>query len=304
MRLVTSIAEMQHVTRQARAAGKSLGLVPTMGALHEGHLSLVRQARRQCDVVVVSIFVNPTQFGPGEDYTRYPQNLERDLELLQPFKVDAVFAPTAAAMYPPGFGSWVEPDPVAAQLEGACRPGHFRGVATVVLKLFHIVEPDFAYFGQKDFQQALVVRRLVEDFNLNVRLMACPIVREPDGLAMSSRNAYLSAEQRAAALALRRALSRAEELAHTGEADAGRLVAEMQKVFAAEPRAQLEYAVVVDPVSLQPTARVTAGCVALVAARVGPARLIDNTILGPPGASPETLLQLALTARATGRSAG
>ena len=297
MRLITSIAEMQGFARQTRSAGKSLGLVPTMGALHEGHLSLVRQARRQCDVVVVSIFVNPTQFGPAEDISRYPRNLEKDIEALRTFKVEAVFAPAATEMYPEGFETFVTPGETAASLEGASRPSHFRGVATVVLKLLNIVRPDIAYFGQKDFQQALIIRRLVEDLNLETRLVISPIVREADGLAKSSRNAYLSAEDRQAATVLIRSLRRVEELAHAGETEVTTLLEEMRRVFAAEPRAQLDYAAIVDPVKLQPVARVTGGCVALVAARVGPARLIDNLILGPPGTSPEMLLQLALTAR-------
>ncbi|MBZ5544610.1 MAG: pantoate--beta-alanine ligase [Acidobacteriia bacterium] len=297
MQLITSIAEMQGFARQTRSAGKSLALVPTMGALHEGHLSLLRQARRQCDVVVVSIFVNPTQFGPSEDISHYPRNLDKDLEALRPFRAEAVFAPTAGEMYPEGFESFVTPGETAAPLEGASRPSHFQGVATVVLKLLNIVKPDVAYFGQKDFQQALIIRRLVEDLNLETRLVICPIVREADGLARSSRNAYLSAEDRQAATVLTRSLRRVEELAHTGETRASVLLEEMRRVFAGEQRAQLDYAAIVDPVKLQPVERVASGCVALVAARVGPARLIDNLILGPPGTSPEMLLQLALTAR-------
>jgi pantoate--beta-alanine ligase len=297
MRLITSIAEMQGLSRQTHAAGKPLGLVPTMGALHDGHLSLVRQARQQCDVVVVSIFVNPTQFGRGEDLSLYPRTPEKDRELLGWHKVDAAFAPSAAEMYPEGFETFVEPGEISKPLEGTARPGHFRGVATVVLKLFNIVRPDVAYFGQKDFQQALLVRRLVEDLNLGVRLVISPIVRELDGLAMSSRNAYLSWEERAAALVLYRSLRHAEELVHTGVTETAKLLEEMRKVFAVERRAKLDYVAIVDPLRFHPAARVTAGCVALVAARVGTTRLIDNLIFGPPGASPETLLQLALTAR-------
>ncbi len=297
MRLITSIADMQGFSRLTHAAGKSLALVPTMGALHDGHLSLVRQAKRQCDLVVVSIFVNPAQFGHREDFSRYPRKLEKDLELLGWHKVDATFAPSAAEMYPEGFETFVEPGEISTPLEGTARPGHFRGVATVVLKLFNIIRPDVAYFGQKDFQQALLVRRLVEDLNLGVRLVILPIVREPDGLALSSRNANLSLEERAAALVLYRSLRHAEELVHAGETETRKVLDEMRKVFAVEPGAQLDYLAIVDPTSLQPVARVTSSCVALVAARVGTTRLIDNLIFGPPGASPETLLQLALTAQ-------
>ncbi len=296
MRLITSISEMQAFSRQTRAAGKSLALVPTMGALHEGHLSLVRQARRQCDTVVVSIFVNPLQFGPGQDLDRYPRNLERDIELLRTCRADAVFAPDHAEMYPQDFDTYVEPGEIASRLEGASRPGHFRGVATVVLKLLTIVGPDIAYFGQKDFQQALVIRRLVEDLNLPTRMVICPIVREPDGLALSSRNSYLSTEERQVASVLSRSLRRAEECAHAGTTDVASLLEEIHKVFCVELRAQLDYAVIVDPIQLQPVDRVYGGCVALVAARVGLARLIDNLIFGPPESTPETLLQLALTA--------
>jgi pantoate--beta-alanine ligase len=299
MRVITSIAEMENFSHQARAAGESLALVPTMGALHEGHLSLVRQAKRQCDVVVVSIFVNPAQFAPGEDFARYPRSLEQDLELLGSYNVGAAFAPSTEEMYPAGYETFVEPGAAAARLEGAARPGHFRGVATVVLKLLNIVKPHLAYFGQKDFQQAQVIRRLVQDLNLDVRLVICPTVREPDGLARSSRNGYLRPEERSAAPVLYQSLRRAEELAQAGETAASKLVEEMRQVFAAEPRAQLEYVAIVDPARLEPVERVTSGCVALVAARIGPARLIDNLIFGPPGASPETLLQLALTAGPT-----
>lgn len=288
---------MRAFSREVRSTSKSLGLVPTMGALHEGHLSLLRHARRQCDVVVVSIYVNPTQFGPSEDFARYPRNLEKDLEILKAFKVDAAFAPSDAEMYPQGFQTFVEPGGIAGVLEGAFRPGHFRGVATIVLKLFNAVRPDIAYFGQKDFQQVQVVRRLVEDLNLEVRLVVCPTVREPDGLALSSRNAYLSLEARQAARALPGCLRRAEELAQSGETDAGKLLEEMRKVLAAEPGAQLDYLAIVDPAGLRPVERVMAGSVALIAARVGPVRLIDNLIFGPPGSSPELRLQLALTAQ-------
>lgn len=285
---------MKGFAREVRVQGKALALVPTMGALHEGHLSLVRRARREGQVVVVSIFVNPTQFGPGEDFPRYPRNLERDLDLLVPLEVDAAFAPGTAEMYPQGFDTFVEPGALAAGLEGAVRPGHFRGVATVVLKLFSVVRPDVALFGQKDFQQGLVIRRLVEDLNLDVRVVICPIVREPDGLARSSRNAYLSAEDRRSALTLYHSLRRAQELADAGETDALVILEEMRKVFAAEPRVVLDYAVFAEAARLEPVQRVTPGCVALEAARVGSTRLIDNWIIAPPGTSDEERIALAL----------
>lgn len=296
-RSITKVEDMRAFGREARAHGKSLGLVPTMGALHEGHLSLVRHARRQCDVVVVSIYVNPTQFGPSEDLARYPRDLEKDVGTLRGFNVDAVFAPPDAEMYPEGYQTFVEPGEIAAGFEGALRPGHFRGVATVVLKLFNSVRPDIAYFGQKDFQQVQVIRRLAEDFNLEVRLVICPIVRDSDGLALSSRNAYLSAEDRQAAHALAASLRRAQELVHAGETKTAKLLEEMHKRLAVEPRVQIDYLAIVEPARLQPVERVAAGSVAFGAVRIGSIRLIDNLIFGPPGASPELLLQLALTAQ-------
>ena len=294
VRLITTVREMKDFAREIRARGKTLALVPTMGALHDGHLSLVRRAKRECDVVVVSIFVNPAQFGTGEDLSRYPRSLERDLDLLVPLQIDAAFAPGTAEIYPQGFDTFVEPGALAASLEGAVRPGHFSGVATVVVKLFNIVRPDVACFGQKDFQQALLIRRVVEDLNLDVRVAICPIVREPDGLAKSSRNAYLDAEDRRAALALYRSLRRAQELVDAGETDARLIVEEMGKVLAAEPRVTPDYAVVVEPARLSPVQRVTPGCVALVAARVGSTRLIDNWIIALPGTSDDERIQLAL----------
>lgn len=296
MRLINSIAEMREFRREARARGKSIGLVPTMGALHQGHLSLIHQAKRQCDVIIVSIFVNPTQFESTEDLARYPRNLDKDLEFLRPLKIDATFAPEASELYPEGFSASVDPGKVSAPLEGASRPGHFRGVATVVTKLFNIVKPDVAYFGQKDFQQVQVIRRLVEDLNVDVRLSICPTLRESDGVAISSRNAYLNEEERQAARIINHGLRLAESLAHAGESSVEKVLDEMHKLYASEPRVHLEYATVVEPAQLAPVERLSPGCVALVAARVGPARLIDNLIFGPPGTSPEMLLQLALTA--------
>ena len=283
MDLITSLTEMRAFSRRARSEGKKLALVPTMGALHKGHLSLVGRAIEECDAVVVSVFVNATQFSGEEDLARYPRDLAGDLVTLRPLRVDVVFSPSAVDMYPKEFQTFVEPGAVAVPLEGVCRPGHFRGVATVVLKLFNIVDPDVAYFGQKDFQQTLVVRRLIEDLNLAVKLIVCPIAREPDGLATSSRNAYLSASERQAASVLHRSLRCAEELFRAGETKAARISEEMHKVLATEPRAKVEYVAMVEPARLQPIDLVTPGSVALVAARIGAVRLIDNTVLGSPG---------------------
>jgi pantoate--beta-alanine ligase len=293
MRLVTSIDEIRSLTLDLRRAGRAVSLVPTMGALHEGHLSLVRRANADGGAVIVSIFVNPAQFGPSEDYIRYPRDLDRDCASLAPLAPHAVFAPEPAAMYPAGFETYVEPGTVAKGFEGAVRPGHFRGVTTVVLKLLNIVRPDVACFGQKDFQQTAVLRRMVRDFNLETRILICPTVREPDGLALSSRNAYLGAEDRRAAPVLYRSLCRARELFHGGETQADALTAAMRAVLEAEPRAKIDYAAVVRADTLEAPGQVTPGCVALVATRIGPARLIDNLILGPAGASDEELIAIA-----------
>jgi pantoate--beta-alanine ligase len=296
-RLITSIPDLLSCVRDIRTRGKSLALVPTMGALHEGHLSLVRRAKQQCDTVLVSVFVNPAQFGPGEDFERYPRSLENDLQLLSSLNVDSAFAPSTEAIFPADFQTYVEPGKLALPLEGELRPGHFRGVATVILKLFNLTQPDLAYFGQKDFQQVQVIRRLVEDLCLGVRLVACPTIREADGLAMSSRNAYLSPEARRSALVLLRSLQCGEKLVAAGEVDADTVLKEMRQVVESEPAAKLDYLTIVNAAHLTPVARVTSGDVALIAARFGDARLIDNLIFGPPGASPEMLLQLALTSQ-------
>ena len=279
MEWLTEIRQIRAFSARGRRGDRRLGLVPTMGALHEGHLSLVRRAREECDLVGVSIFVNSAQFGPAEDYLKYPRNPEQDMRMLEPLGVNAVFAPEAGEMYPSGFDTWVEPGEAAESMEGAHRPGHFRGVATVVGKLLNIVQPQAAYFGQKDYQQMVIVRRMVRDWNLDVDIVVCPIVREEDGLALSSRNVYLKGENREAARVLSCSLKKAETLAASGERDAEKIVAEMKKIFAAEPRAQLEYAEIVNGETLAPLKRLEPGSVALVAARVGPARLIDNTIL-------------------------
>lgn len=295
VQLINSPDEIRSVAQDLRRRGRTVSLVPTMGALHEGHLSLVRRAKADGGALVVSIFVNPAQFTPSEDYTRYPRDLARDCETLAAFEPEAVFAPEPSAMYPAGFDTHVEPGQVAGDFEGALRPGHFRGVATVVLKLLNLVTPDVTYFGQKDFQQTAVLRRMIADFSLDARLVICPTVREPDGLALSSRNAYLGAEDRHAAPVLYRSLKQARDLFHRGETQADSLVGGVRSVLASEPRARVDYAAIVRPDTLEPVTQVTPGCVALVAASVGPARLIDNLILGRAGASDEELIELSLT---------
>lgn len=302
MRVVKTVSELKHLASQHRAAGKSIALVPTMGALHDGHLSLIRQAKQQCDVIIVSIFVNPLQFGPQEDLSQYPRNLENDLKILQMFKVDEVFAPSDSEMYPEGFQTFVEPGLLAAEFEGAVRPGHFRGVVTVVAKLLAIIHPDVAFVGQKDFQQAMIIRRMIEDLNFDVRLVVCPIVREIDGLAKSSRNAFLNQEQRRAAQVLSRSLGHAEKMVHAGETDSKKLQAEMRKQFDSEAQVVVDYIEIVEPANFQRVERVEAGCVALLAARVGAVRLIDNLIFGARESSPQMLLQFALARQAVADS--
>ncbi len=276
MQVVRTIAEVRAIRR---ALPGTWGFVPTMGYLHEGHLSLVRRARAENDHVAVSIFVNPTQFGPHEDYSRYPRDLERDLRLLEPLGVDLVFAPSVEEMYPPGFQTWVIVEGVSRPLEGAARPGHFRGVATVVTKLFNIVQPDRAYFGQKDAQQAVVIRRMVQDLNIPVEIVVCPTVREPDGLAMSSRNTYLNPEERRAATVLFRALQAAKARYEQGERDAERLREAMREVIQAEPLARLDYVSVADPETLQELDRVEDRALLSLAVYIGKTRLIDNILL-------------------------
>jgi len=276
MEIIETIA----VLRQARARFGRLGLVPTMGYLHEGHLSLVRQARAECGAVAVSIFVNPTQFGPREDLSRYPRDLERDLRLLREEKVDLVFVPSVAEIYPNGFSTFVDVRDVTEMLEGAARPGHFRGVATVVCKLFNIVQPTRAYFGQKDAQQTVVVRKMARDLDMPLDVVVVPTMREPDGLAMSSRNVYLSAEQRRAATVLYRALSAAGERYAAGERDAEALRQSMRAVLEAEPLANPEYISVADALTLHELDHVgAAGALCSLAVRFGATRLIDNIVL-------------------------
>jgi pantoate--beta-alanine ligase len=269
--------EVRQAVAEARREDKRIALVPTMGALHDGHLSLVRAARQRADYVAVSVFVNPTQFGPGEDFAAYPRDLARDLDLLAAEGVDVVFTPAPDVMYAAGAEVTVDPGRLGTLLEGATRPGHFRGVCTVVTKLLAIVGPDLAYFGEKDFQQLAVIKRMVRDLDLPVKVVGAPIVRECDGLAMSSRNVYLSAEERAAAPVLYRALRGAETLALDGERDVRLIEDEMRTTVEAEPLASLDYAVVVDAATLEPLDELgTRPARALVAVRLGATRLIDN----------------------------
>lgn len=278
MMIATAVEDL----KQARAAlSGTFGLVPTMGALHEGHLSLVRRAARECDRVGVSIFVNPAQFAPGEDLDRYPRNLERDLRMLEPLGVDLVWTPAPEVVYPPGFQTWVTVEEVSKGLEGAVRPSHFRGVATVVAKLFNLFRPDRAYFGQKDAQQVVVIRRMAADMNFPVRIVVCPTVREPDGLALSSRNAYLDREERRAAVVLYRALCAAHARWQAGERDAEVLRAAMRAVVQGEPLAHLDYVSAADPETLEELGHVTGGGLLSLAVRFRNARLIDNLLLPP-----------------------
>ena len=301
MDTVTAPAELRRIAAGWRAGGERIGFVPTMGALHEGHLSLVRLARRHAGRVVASVFVNPTQFGPHEDLARYPRQPERDADLLAGAGCDLLFLPAVETIYPPGHATFVEPAGAAVGLEGERRPGHFRGVATVVTQLLHLVQPDVAVFGEKDAQQLAVVRQLVRDLHLPVEIVAGPTVREPDGLAMSSRNAYLSAEERRAATVMHRALRAAEALVAAGERDATTVRARLADVLAGEPRAAVEYVAVVDAATFQPLERL-AGTVALpIAVRLGPTRLIDNLRLSVPsaGADAATSTNVCADARAS-----
>jgi pantoate--beta-alanine ligase len=278
-----NIAAVREAVAQVRRASGSIGLVPTMGALHAGHASLIRAARAETSFVVVSIFVNPTQFGPAEDLSRYPRPLAEDLQLCAREDVDLVFHPDAAVLYPPRFRTFVEVHELQDLLCGKSRPGHFRGVATIVLKLFNIVQPDVAYFGQKDGQQARIIQQLVRDLDVPVRLRICPIVREPDGLAQSSRNQYLDPNQRRHAPALYAALEEARRLVESGERDAAAVQRVLADRIQETPGAVLDYAAVVDAETLQPVDRLAGAVLLAVAAKFGPTRLIDNLKLQVPG---------------------
>jgi pantoate--beta-alanine ligase len=284
MEIINRRQRMASVARKLRREeDKTIGLVPTMGALHEGHLSLVREARRMCDVVVVSVFVNPAQFGPSEDFERYPRDLTGDTSKLSDYNVDYIFAPPAEEIYPKGFATYVNVEGLSETMEGAARPGHFRGVATVLTVLFNTVRPDFAFFGQKDAQQTLVVRRLVRDLAFDTEVVVLPTVREQSGLALSSRNAYLTDEQRSAAGVIYRALSQAKEVYMEGERNPKRVAEVVRSQVEAEPLARLEYVGVVDAETMEKFDRIPEERPVLIAlaARVGKTRLIDNVVIQP-----------------------
>jgi len=282
---------MKQVSRQARGEGRSTGFVPTMGALHAGHLSLVRAALAECGPVIASIFVNPTQFGPSEDFQKYPRTFAADSKKLEDAGVDYLFAPEASEIYPPGFCTWVNVEGLSDRLEGRVRKGHFRGVTTVVLKLLEIVQPQKAFFGRKDAQQARIIQQMACDLHLDSEIVVCPIVREADGLAMSSRNAYLNPRERNAATILFRALDDARETISRGERDALRLTAAMRETLREEPLAEIDYVELVDRETLEPVTRLRGVCLALLAVRIGAVRLIDNLLIeeGRDGAFTATL---------------
>jgi pantoate--beta-alanine ligase len=286
MKICSTTDEMRAASRAARHPGKRLGFVPTMGALHPGHLSLVRAARARSDVVAVSIFVNPLQFGPAEDLAKYPRTFERDVEFLESEVVDILFAPTPEEMYPAGAVTYVTVEGLSEKLCGKSRPGHFRGVTTVVAKLFNIVEPDLAFFGQKDAAQTTIIRRMVRDLNLPVEIVVCPIVREPDGLAMSSRNAYLSPRERKSAMVLHRSLTQLRDRFDQGERNAANLIEAGRQVLAQEPAVRVDYLEIVDPATLDPVQELRSTTLVAIAALVGNTRLIDNILMGAHDGAP------------------
>ncbi len=283
MRTFSQVAPLRVSLRGLREEGKTIGFVPTMGALHDGHLTLMRKAKSECDVVVASIFVNPTQFGQNEDFAAYPRDLNRDLQMASNAGVDTVFVPEVSEIYPTGYQTVVDVPELGSVLEGAIRPGHFRGVATVVTKLFNIVQPERAYFGQKDYQQLLVIEQVVRDLNIPVKIIMVPTVREADGLAMSSRNAYLNAEQRQAAVILSRLLRQAEELLKSGHTDAPEVKAALEAMLAQELGATGEYIAFAHPETLAPVETLNEAVALLLAVRIGKTRLIDNTLMAPDG---------------------
>jgi len=279
MEVITRVKEMQHRAEHLRSEGRIIAFVPTMGYLHEGHLSLMREGRKHGDVLVISIFVNPTQFGPGEDYETYPQDMERDLELIQAVGGDIVFNPSAGEMYPPEFQTYVEVERVTGHLCGVSRPHHFRGVTTVVLKLFNVVRPHMVFFGQKDYQQWITIKRMVRDLNMDIEIIGLPTVRESDGLAMSSRNAYLNSDERKAAQCLYRALLKGQNLFRQGARRAEIILREVRHVIETEPFVQIDYVTIADAHTLEDIAEIKKEAIIAVAAKIGSARLIDNIIL-------------------------
>jgi pantoate--beta-alanine ligase len=279
VKVIPTVEKMQENSESLRGDGRRIACVPTMGYLHDGHLSLMRIAKKRADVLVVSVFVNPAQFGPEEDFETYPRNLERDLELCAKEDVDIVFTPKTGALYPDGFQSYVKLEHLPHHLCGLSRPVFFTGVATVVSKLFNIVRPHVAVFGEKDYQQLLVIRRMVQDLNFNTEIIGAPIVREKDGLAMSSRNAYLTSEQRPAALTLYRSLLQARKRVETGERDAARILKEARELITAQPETDIDYLSICDPETLIDVERIDRPALMALAVRVGKTRLIDNTIL-------------------------
>ncbi len=281
MKTINSLKEMQTRCLELRAAGKTIAFVPTMGYLHEGHLSLLREGRKRGDVLVLSLFVNPTQFGPNEDLDSYPRNLERDLELARSVGTDLVWTPSPEQVYPPDFATYVNVEGLTDELCGAARPGHFRGVTTVVCKLFNVVQPNVAFFGEKDFQQLAVIRRMTSDLNLPVEIVGMPIIRESDGLALSSRNVYLSPEERRQALVLSQALARGRQLATEGKRDVGQVLAELSDLVMAQPAARIDYLQICHQATLREQERIDADSVLLLAVFIGKTRLIDNGFLLP-----------------------
>ena len=284
---------MKEYAHSARAEGRVIGLVPTMGALHEGHTALVKRARQECSRVIASVFVNPKQFGPKEDYKKYPRDLEKDAKTLGDVGVDALFAPDVADVYPDGFRTYVNVEGISERLEGRSRPGHFRGVSTVVLKLFEIVQPHFAYFGRKDAQQVRIISEMVRDLNLDTEIVVCPVIREADGLALSSRNAYMNDAERKAATVLHSALVAMRNELSVGVRDALQLQTTMRRIIEAEPLATVDYAEIVSADTFEPTVRVARPSYAVLAVHIGKTRLIDNLLIEPasPG-SDEFLFQL------------
>lgn len=280
---VEGIAQMSMLSQKARKEGRFIALVPTMGFLHEGHLSLIRRASQVGDLVVVSIFVNPFQFGPWEDYEAYPQNLDQDKRLAEVNGTNILFSPSAEEMYPQGYATWVDVEELTEVLCGRSRPGHFRGVTTVVTKLFHITRPHYAVFGQKDYQQAQVIKRMVEDLNFDLKVLVEPTVREPDGLAMSSRNLYLSSQERKDAAVLYRSLLKADELVQGGERDAGRVKGLIREMIAGKKRAKIDYVSIVDGESLRPLSKLKGKVLIALAVKIGKARLIDNLLISIDG---------------------